>query len=69
MFTDGGYKMKRDKWGRVTGDTKYWEITWSNGRVDIIESEDRPDEECIESGIDADSSLWGHTIKKIRRIK
>jgi hypothetical protein len=45
-----------------------WQITWSDGNIDIVESDEKPDEDSIESGIDADSSRWGQTITEIRRI-
>jgi len=48
--------------------TKTWEVEWDDGYKDYIESDERPDEENIESGIDADSGRWGHTVKKIRRV-
>jgi len=46
----------------------FWEIEWNDGTMQTIESDDIPDEECIESGIDADSSFWGSKIKKIRKL-
>ena len=44
-----------------------WEVEWNDGSIDIIEYDTEPDEELIESGIDADSPRWGHSIKEIRR--
>lgn len=45
-----------------------WEIEWSDGSIDIVEDDDEPDEETLESGIDADSPNWGKRVKEIRRV-
>jgi hypothetical protein len=45
-----------------------WQITWNDGSIDIINSDNKPDAEAIESGVDADSPRWGHEILEIKQI-
>ena len=61
-------KIRKPK-TQKTPRNELWEVEWDDEVVDVIESEDKPDEEFIESGIDADSPRWGHRVKSIRRLK
>jgi hypothetical protein len=46
-----------------------WELTWNNGSITIMSSDDEPDTDAIESGVDADSPFFGHRIIKVNPMK
>jgi hypothetical protein len=46
---------------------KRWVIKWDDGRTDVVEDDEKPEADDIESGIDADTDRWGHRIEKITR--
>jgi len=45
-----------------------WQITWTDGSMDFIESDKKPNAEEVESGLDADSPRMGQTISEIKQI-
>ena len=47
---------------------KTYVIEWDDGLEELIESDGIPEKESIESGIDADSNRWGHSIKSIKEL-
>jgi hypothetical protein len=62
-YGDVYVKDIKDNAFKVT--SKLWKIEWDDGSEDLIPCEEKPDEDDIESGIDADHPKWGHRIKKI----